>query len=226
MAPATTLADEVVIIDAGHSGGGNSASGHGGDGGDDGSGGWEGEFSGPHVPQRAYVTGMTVALAGILMFFMALVSAFIVRKGFPNSGWQPLAPPPILWFNTAVLVVSSVTIAFARRRLEGGKLASFRAWWWLTTGLGLLFLGGQIVAWRQLLAQGVYVTTNPSSSFFYLFTAAHGLHLLGGVIALVAVAVREPRHLTRSTAVEVTGIYWHFMDGLWVFLFLILFLGR
>lgn len=225
MAPASTIAEEIVILDAGRGGGGGAASGHGGDGGDGGGEG-ERESSYPHVPQRAYVTGMTVALAGILMFFMALVSAFIVRKGFPNSGWQPLAPPPILWFNTAVLLVSSATLAFSRRRLEAGKLASFRAWWWVTTALGLTFLGGQIVAWRQLLAEGVYMATNASSSFYYLFTAAHGLHLLGGVIALVTIAVREPRHLTRSTAVEVTGIYWHFMDGLWVFLFLILFLGR
>jgi cytochrome c oxidase subunit 3 len=227
MAPSSTLSEEIVLIDAGKTGGGSgSASGHGGDGGGDGSGGREGEFSGSQVPQRAYVTGMTVALAGILMFFMALVSAFIVRKGFPNSGWQWIAPPPILWFNTAVLLVSSATIVFARQRLEAGKLAGFRAWWWLTTVLGLLFLGGQIVAWLQLLGQGVYMASNPSSSFFYLFTAAHGLHLLGGVIALLTIAVREPRRLTRTTAVEVTGIYWHFMDGLWVFLFLILFLGR
>jgi cytochrome c oxidase subunit III len=178
------------------------------------------------VPQRAYMTGMTVGLAGILMFFMALVSAFIVRKGFPNSGWEPLAPPPILWLNTAVLLASSATISMSRRRMEEGALRSFRAWWWVTTALGLVFLGGQIMAWRELVARGVYMASNASSSFFYLFTAAHGLHLLGGVIALVAVAVREPRRLTRSTAVGVTTLYWHFMDGLWVFLFVILFLGR
>ena len=86
-------------------------------------------------------------------------------------------------------------------------------------------LSGQLLAWRQLEHAGVYLSSNPSSSFFYVFTAAHGVHLLGGLVALIAVAVRGPRRLTRGTATEVAAVYWHFMDGLWVFLFLLLFLS-
>jgi cytochrome c oxidase subunit 3 len=85
-----------------------------------------------------------------------------------------------------------------------------------------------LIAWRLLRAAGVFLNTNPSSSFFYLLTAAHGLHLLGGIIALMYVALRSwnRSRTTQSTAVEVAAIYWHFLDGLWIFLFLLLFLGR
>ena len=217
--PSTTLIEELELIDAGR-GGGRPGS-PGGGGGDSGAGGG----GSAAVPQRAYVTGMTVALAGILMFFMALVSAFIVRKGLSND-WHPLEVPKILWLNTLMLLASSATIVRARTQLTRGSLAGFRQWWGATTALGLLFLAGQLVAWEQLRAAGVYLASNPSSSFFYVFTAAHGLHLLGGIMGLLFVAFRPTRRLTRSTAAEVASIYWHFMDGLWVFLFLLLSLGR
>jgi cytochrome c oxidase subunit III len=196
---------------------------HGGGGGD----GMESSGASARVPQRTYVTGMTVALGGILMFFMALVSAYIVRKGMPNSGWVPLPIfPRILWFNTAVLAASSLMLSHARRLLSADDQAGFRHFWGLTTILGIFFLAGQIVAWRQLVHAGVYLATNPSSSFFYVFTAAHGLHLLGGIAALLSVLFRPTHKLTQSTATEVVSMYWHFMDGLWVFLFLLLILGR
>jgi cytochrome c oxidase subunit 3 len=230
MAPVTTVANELELVRTGATdhgrGTGGRGNGHpsgGGPGGDNGAAPY---FGSADVPQRAYVTGIAVALAAILMFFMALVSAYMVRKGFPNSGWQALQPPRILWLNTLILLASSATIVVARRRLADHDESGFRYWWMLTTALGIIFLGGQLLAWRQLAHAGVYLDSNPSSSFFYVFTAAHGLHLLGGLMALIAVAVRNPRHLTRGTAAEVTAIYWHFMDGLWVFLFLLLFLGR
>jgi cytochrome c oxidase subunit 3 len=177
-------------------------------------------------PQRTYVTGMTVALGGMLMFFMALVSAYIVRKGFPNSDWRSLNVPRILWLNTLILMASSATLERSRRRLAEGDEESFRHWWGVTAILGLFFLAGQAVAWWQLRSAGVYLATNPSSSFFYVFTAAHALHLLGGIGGLLAVLLRDTRRLTRDTASEVVAMYWHFMDGLWVFLFLLLLLGR
>ena len=177
-------------------------------------------------PQRTYVTGMTVALGGMLMFFMALVSAYIVRKGFPNSDWRSLNVPRILWLNTLVIIASSVTLERSRHRLARGDEEGFRHYWGVTAILGLFFLAGQAVAWWQLRAAGVYLATNPSSSFFYVFTAAHALHLLGGIAGLLAILVRDTRRLTRDTASEVVAMYWHFMDGLWVFLFLLLLLGR
>jgi cytochrome c oxidase subunit III len=192
-------------------------------------GGFGGEGGGalPRYPARIYVTGLTMALAAILMFFMALTSAYVVRKGL-GGDWRSLALPHILWINTLVLLVSSVTIQRARRRLAGADLSGFRYWWGVTTALGLLFLLGQLLAWRQLVHEGFYLITNPSSSFFYILTAAHGLHLLGGIIVLLVVGLRPWRRarMTRATASELASIYWHFMDGLWVFIFLLLNLGR
>lgn len=198
--------------------GGNGSSGlppsHGGNG--------SGSFRSGAIPQRTYVTGMIIALGGILMFFAALVSALVVRKGLSAVAWQTLEVPRILWLNTLILLASSATLFRARRDFLAQDEAGFRHWWGVTTILGLFFVAGQILAWRQLVAAGVYLATNASSSFFYIFTAAHGLHLLGGIAAMLAVAFRRGSHLTRGTATEVVSIYWHFLDALWLCLFVFL----
>jgi cytochrome c oxidase subunit III len=222
--PGSTVTEEVELIGPGKGGGGDSSRDHGGSGG--GGDDWKGSSGSARVPQRAYVTGMVIALSGILMFFMALVSAYIVRKDMPNSAWVQLNVPRILWLNTLILIASSFTLARSRSRFLANDEASFRHWWGVTTILGIFFLIGQVIAWRQLAAAGLFLATNPASSFFYVFTAAHGLHLLGGVLALLLVAFRPTHKLTRSTATEIVSMYWHFMDGLWVFLFLLLLLGR
>jgi cytochrome c oxidase subunit 3 len=158
---------------------------------------------------------------------MALTSSFLVRKGLGND-WVAFNFPRILWVNTLLLLASSFTIRAARRHLHENEQASFRSWWGVTTALGIAFLAGQVIAWRQLAAQGVFLVTNPSSSFFYVLTAAHGLHLLGGIVALLYVSSRNWRRsrISQVTATDVASIYWHFMDGLWVFLFALLYLGR
>ena len=117
------------------------------------------------------------------MFFMALVSAYVVRKGFPNSDWRSLNVPRVLWLNTLILLASSVTLELSRHRRTRDDEDGFRHWWYVTTILGLFFVVGQIIAWRQLAAAGVYLATNPSSSFFYVFTGAHALHLVGEALA-------------------------------------------
>jgi cytochrome c oxidase subunit 3 len=218
--PSTIVTEEIELIhsDKGPGGGGFSGGGDGGDSGD--------SSGATRVPQRAYITGMFIALAGILMFFMAFVSAYIVRKDMPNSAWIPLDVPRILWLNTLILIASSFTLTRAHSRFTAKDDEGFRHWWATTTVLGILFVAGQIIAWRQLAAQGIFLASNPSSSFFYVFTAAHGLHLLGGILALLYVQFRATRKVTRGTAIEVVSMYWHFMDGLWVFLFLLLYLGR
>jgi cytochrome c oxidase subunit 3 len=222
--PGTIVSEEIELIHSGKGPGGGNFSGDGGNGGDDGDGSASSGAS--RVPQRAYVTGMFIALAGILMFFMAFVSAYIVRKGMPANGWIPLQVPRILWLNTLLLLASSFTLARAHNRFNAQDEDGFRHWWATTTFLGILFVVGQILAWRQLVAQGIFLATNPSSSFFYVFTAAHGVHLLGGILALLYVQFRATKKVTRGTAIEVVSMYWHFMDGLWVFLFLLLYLGR
>jgi cytochrome c oxidase subunit III len=215
--PHLTATDELEIIGAG--GGAKPPAGFGG-GGDDGRRG-----GGAALPQRIYVTGVTIAMGGILMFFMALVSAFIVRKGL-GGDWLPFTMPRILWLDTAILLASSGTLIHARRLFKRGDRAGFRHWWAVTTVLGLLFLAGQLIAWRQMVAAGFYLASNASNSFFYVLTAAHGLHLFGGIAALLFVGWGRLRKLTLATGTEIVSYYWHFMDGLWVFLFLLLLLGR
>jgi cytochrome c oxidase subunit 3 len=216
---AGTLTPDIEIIDAGHGGGIDVPAG-GGDDGDSGSG-----F--PPIPQRAYFTVIQLALVGIVMFFMALTSSLLVRKGIGDD-WVAFALPRVLWFNSLVLLCSSVTIEVARRHLREGAFGAYRRWWAFTTALGVLFVAGQWVAWRQLASQGVFLATNPSSSFFYLLTALHALHLTGGILALLYVAFRhwQSSRITQFTAVSMAAIYWHFMDGLWLFLFALLYLGR
>jgi cytochrome c oxidase subunit III len=214
-----TILDDIEIIDAGRGGGTGTPAG-----GDDDSGS---PGRRRPVPRRAYFTALQLGFAAILMFFMALASSYIVRRGL-GTDWQRTPMPPVIWFNTAVLLASSITIIVARKKLEKSQREAFQSWWMVTTGLGLLFLAGQIVAWRQLAAAGMLLATNPSSSFFYLLTAAHGAHLAGGILALLYVMFRpwKRSRISQSTAAELAAIYWHFMDGLWIFLLVLLTLGR
>lgn len=232
--PGAPVVDDLEIApnDRG-SGGASSAEpprGYGGGGGRGGDG--DGALRPlPARSQRVYFTGIWLALAAILMFFMALVSAYLVRKG-TGGDWRAIVLPRVVWLNTAVLLLSSWALEASRGAAERGESSAYRAWWATATALGLLFLTGQYVAWRELAAAGVYLATNPSSSFFYLLTAAHALHLAGGLAALCYVLWRDWTRPAAAglrsfgVAAEVAGIYWHFMDGLWVFLLLVLTLGR
>ncbi|MGH9796174.1 MAG: cytochrome c oxidase subunit 3 [Candidatus Acidiferrales bacterium] len=216
--PASTTAEELRI---GRGGGGLPPAQDGGDGGRG-----DGDSGMAHaVPLRAYYLGLSLGLVSILMFFMALTSAYLVRKG--QGDWLAFQMPQILWATTAVLIISSLTVERARKLLNAGSREGFRVWWGVTTMLGLLFLAGQLMAWQQLRAAGVFLSGNPSSSFFYVLSGAHGVHVIGGVLALVVVFFRRHyRRVTQAAAVEMAAIYWHFMDLLWVFLLLLLFLGR
>jgi cytochrome c oxidase subunit 3 len=211
---------ELIIENVGGGGGKPPANDSGGD--DGGKGRPSRRFS----PKR-YYTGIAVAIVSILMFFMALVSAYVVRKGSAND-WATFQFPALIWLNTAILVASSLTLELARRRLAKSDVSGFRGLWWVTTALGFVFLAGQIFVWSQLFKQGVFVATNPASSFFYVFTGAHAFHIVAGVGALLFVALRnfDSAKVNRSTAAEVTSYFWHFLDGLWVFLAVLLYLGR
>ena len=190
----------------------------------------------PAFPLRRYRTGMWFALAPIVMLFTAFGSAYIVRQGLSDD-WQPTALPGLLWGNSLVLVASSVTMEIARRRTAGlpaaginfrvhpfPRVPAIRKWLMTTLLLGGLFLLGQLVAWSQMVARGVYLATNPSSSFFYLLTGAHGLHLLGGILGLAGVTAAVWNRLTPGgkTGIAVAAIYWHFMDGLWMYVLALL----
>jgi cytochrome c oxidase subunit 3 len=175
---------------------------------------------------------MWVGLASILMMFTALSSAYIVRAA-SSSDWQPLAMPRILLVSTALILISSATLETARRKLKEAAIRAYKPWLLLTVLLGIGFLASQLLAWRQLVRQGVYVASNPHSSFFYLLTAAHGVHLLGGLLALAYLLIRSraPKEnqlaLTKAQAsADAVTLYWHFMDFLWIYLFVLLFFVR
>jgi len=219
--PITTQEVESPLVEKNNGGGGAGLPPAGGDGGDN-----DRNRRTPQPSAQRYYTGIAIGIVAVLMFFMALASAFLVRKG--GADWAPVQIPALLWLNTIVLVASSVTLEVARRKLAHGDPAGFRRVWFVTTALGVLFLLGQLVAWRILAGQGIYLASNPASSFFYIFTGAHALHLLGGVGALLYVARRNysEAQITQSAAAEVTSYYWHFMDALWLFLLALLYLGK
>ncbi len=171
-------------------------------------------------------TGIWVGIAAISMTFAALTSALVVRRGGALD-WRHFTIPSILYLNTLVLIASSVTLEIARRRVAGfmGLKAEVRSparWLYVTLALGLLFVAGQYVAWRQLSAQGLYLASNPSSSFFYVLTAAHALHLLGGLGGLVRVMRKLGNFSLRRSTLDATSRYWHFMDVLWVYLLVLI----
>jgi len=168
-----------------------------------------------------------VGIAAICMSFAALTSALIVRQG-ASSDWRHLTLPPVLFFSTLVILVSSGTLEVARRHVaafmtgRASQVENPRRWLYLTLGLGLLFVTSQYMAWVQLRSQGLYLATNPNSSFFYLFTAIHALHVLGGIAGLLRVIVKLGHSTLRRSTLDATAYYWHFMGVLWVYLFVLL----
>ena len=191
--------------------------------------------------------GLVVGLTGIVMIFISFSSAYVVRQGLPTldprtntllHDWFPVPLPRLLLLNTVVLLISSVTMELARRQAARRALAQFSSvsgvaagakeeisWLALTVVLGLSFLTGQWMVWRELAAGGFYLGSSPSSSFVYLLTGMHGVHLFGGVVALLAAGVASVlgrRADSQSIVVDVTGWYWHFMAALWIYILCLL----
>jgi cytochrome c oxidase subunit 3 len=165
-----------------------------------------------------------MGLAAIVMLFAAFTSALVVRKGM-STDWVSTALPPVIYLNTFVLLSSSLTLEISRRSLKSGHEGRFSRWLYLTVFLGAAFVAGQLIAWHQLALRGIYLATNPSSSFFYLLTAAHGAHLMGGIVALFYLLFRVPSITAAPrtpVSVDLTAIYWHFMDALWIYILLLL----
>ena len=159
--------------------------------------------------------------------FAAFTSALVVRKG-SSLDWRTFKLPSILFLNTLVLFASSVTLEVSRRRIAvfmGNLQAQVETparWLYVTLCLGVLFVAGQYVAWSQLRAEGLYLATNPSSSFFYVLTVTHAIHVLGGLGGLVYVIRKLGKASLRRSTLDATARYWHFMDLLWLYLLLLL----
>jgi cytochrome c oxidase subunit III len=192
--------------------------------------------------------GLVVGSAGIAMIFISFTSAYVVRQGLPTldprtdvllHDWFPVPLPRLLLINTGVLLISTFTMELARRQAaRKAAVAQLAAvpgvsadanekisWLAFTAALGLIFLALQWIVWRELAASGFYVSSSPSSSFVYLLTGMHGVHLFGGVVALLTVGfgsvLRRPAD-SQFIVVDVTGWYWHFMAWLWVYILCLL----
>ena len=196
--------------------------------------------------------GLGVGVLGIVMVFVSFTSAYIVRQGLPTldprtntlvHDWFPLPLPALLFFNTGLLLISSVTMELARRQVARSTTPTRAAsipnvfagregtilWLALTAVLGLSFLKGQWTVWREMEASGFYVASSPSSSFVYLLTGTHGVHLLGGIFALLAAGATvlfRRRAESRVVVLDVTAWYWHFMTLLWVYILCLLEFAR
>ena len=202
--------------------------------------------SGPRERLDRLRLGLFFGLSAVFMFFVAIVSVFFVAQGTVHvdassrvvNEWAPTAIPGILWLNTAILLLSSLTIEFARRHmfremdvmdewLGLGKPTSRAAMPWLvgTIVLGSFFVAGQLTAWRELAERRVHYYTSPSSHYFFLITGIHGLHLVVGILALVGAFVGlflSKQVEARQIMVDLAAWYWHSMGVLWLMLFALL----
>jgi cytochrome c oxidase subunit III len=170
----------------------------------------------PHRPSATKV-GLVIFLAVAACLFSLLFASYFMRMDAPD--WRPPPLPRIFWANTVALIASSLALQAGRRAAEAGEKLALRNALLIGGGCAVLFLAGQLWGWRELVADGFYASANPANAFFFLLTGAHGLHLVGGLVALFRASAKarlgaEPEELAAS--VELCAIYWHFLLLVWL----------
>lgn len=198
----------------------NGNNGHGGDG--RGYGGDPGPSGGGALPIPTPKLTLWLFLIAPTLMFSALTSAYIVRMGWPD--WGSVPTPWTLWLNTGVLIASSAAIQAASvlARLDPASWPRVRRWFYVAGALGGLFIVGQLAAWVRLWGLGIGMAGNPSASFFYLITAIHGAHLLGGLFAWLWTERRARRDAAGDRTglrIELCALYWHFLLAVWLVMF-------
>jgi cytochrome c oxidase subunit III len=171
--------------------------------------------------------GLRVFLAVVTVLFSLLIMAYGSRMAFED--WRPAPQPWLLWLNTAMLVLSSIAMQWARMAARHGKVDGVTAGLVAGGFFAFAFLGGQLLAWRQLNMMAAFDITNPAIGFFYMITALHGLHLLGGLVAWGRTTVKLWRGvdvIRLRLSVELCAVYWHFLLLVWLVLFGLLFSGN
>jgi len=159
----------------------------------------------------------------IVMLFAALTSAYVVKQS--EGDWLNFNLPGMFWITSVIIVISSITMHLALRSARNDKTASLRLFLVITAILGLAFLAGQYQAWKQLVGMDVFFVGNPAGSFLYVLTGLHGIHIISGIIFILAVissSFRLKVHSKRLIKIEMCTTYWHFLGGLWLYLFLFL----
>jgi cytochrome c oxidase subunit 3 len=172
--------------------------------------------------------GLWLFMATVVMLFGAWTSAYIVKRG--DMGWSEIVLPDLFWVNTGIILASSVTMIWAVRSAKQNRAEMVKIALGITVILGIAFVVGQFLAFDELVALHEHFTGGPvSHSFVYVLSGAHALHLASGVffllIALVA-ALRGKVHPGNMTLLEMCATYWHFLDVLWLYLFVFLLLNK
>jgi cytochrome c oxidase subunit III len=189
--------------------------------------GWHGggDRSKRKFSPAAYRITMWVLLAAIVMMFAALSSVYIMSS---EEQRRVVAMPPMFFVSTVLILVSSGTFQRAKRSLQHEEPRAYFRWLLATLALGCCFLASQLVGWRELTKAGVYFKEHPRSTFFYVITALHGAHLIGGIALVLFLTARRARRVLplntekNATWTGIVGLYWHTMDGIWIWLFLLL----
>ena len=170
---------------------------------------------------------MWLFLATVGMLFASWTSAYIVRQAEGN--WLYFELPTLFYITTGIILVSSVTMQWAFFAAKKDNITIVKRLTWITALLGIAFLAGQFSGWRMLVQQSVYFVGNPSGSFLYVLTGFHGLHVVSAIIYVLIVlrsAMTGKIHSKNTTQIEMCTTYWHFLGGLWVYLFIFLLLNQ
>jgi len=166
-------------------------------------------------------------IVSVTMIFASLTSAYIVKKS--DGQWLLFEIPEIFWISTGILLASSLTMHLAVNAAKRNNISSVRILLGVTTVLGALFLLSQFFGWQDMVSQGVYFVGNPAGSFMYVFTGVHGVHLISGIIFLIIVLISALRYKVHSRSlrrIKLCATYWHFLDGLWLYLFVFLLINN
>jgi cytochrome c oxidase subunit 3 len=176
--------------------------------------------SGRSLDASSKAIALTTFLVVATSLFALFISAYTMRMHMPD--WSPLAEPNLLWFNTGLLVLASIAYQLTRNAAVDGKQAALKPGLAAAGLMTVLFLGGQLLAWQRLNASGYYMTSNPANTFFYVLTAIHGLHLLGGLYVWARSTVRVWTGANADAvrlSIELCTVYWHFLLLVWLVLF-------
>jgi cytochrome c oxidase subunit 3 len=176
--------------------------------------------SGASLDADTKTVGLTTFLAVATSIFALFISAYTLRMGEPD--WRPLTEPNLLWFNTALLVLASIAYHWTRNAAVSGLTEKLKPGLAISGLLTIMFLGGQLIAWQELMAGGYYMSYNPANAFFYLLTAVHGVHLLGGLWVWARSTIKVWTGAEADSvrlSIELCTVYWHFLLLVWIVLF-------
>lgn len=174
-----------------------------------------------------YKFNLWIAIGSMLMMFAGLTSAYIVKRN--QSHWVEYDIPSLFWVSTAVMVLSSITLIMAKRSLKGFNMPIYRRWVFVTLVLGIAFVVFQVLGFSQMWKAGFTHNSTVSVSFLYVIVGLHALHVIGGIVALILLALKafHPKVKNYSSLrVELVSIYWHFVDLLWIYLLVFLYMIR